>query len=115
MKDICINLRDTIQSTYCVDSLDGEKVYLMLKKILSDGQAAQLSFKGIELVIAAFLNVAVGQLFKDFESDYVHSHLSAQDLHNDYQTLWAKTMHHTPHYYHHREDMDQCISKIIEE
>ena len=115
MNEICINLRDTIQSTYCVDSVDGEKVYVLLKQTLGDGKMTQLSFEGIELVIAAFLNVAVGQLFKDFEPDYVRSHLSTQNLHQDYQSLWNKTIHHTPHYYHHRDEMDQCISKIIEE
>ena len=92
MNDVYINLRETINSNYCVDSADGEKVYLLLKQVLSDGKNAQLSFEGIELVIAAFLNVAVGQLFKDFESNYVHTHLSAQDLHSDYQTLWHKTI-----------------------
>ena len=115
MKEECINLHDTMQSNYCEDSADGEKVYSMLKEVVSDGNSARLSFEGIELVIAAFLNIAVGQLFKDFESDYVHSHLSPQDLHDDYQTLWMKTMHHTPHYYPHREEMDKCISNIIEE
>ena len=115
MKIVNINLKNTVQSNYCIDTTDGDRIYVILKKSLKDGDTVNLSFEGIELVIAAFLNVAVGQLFKDFEIDYINSHLSAEHLHNDFQHLWDKVIVHAPHYYANQEVMDQCISKIIEE
>lgn len=115
MDQVDINLRNTIQSTYCVDTNDGEVVYRLLKQALDDDKQARLSFEGVELVVAAFLNVAVGQLFHDFSAEYVDEHLCVYGLHPDYHSLWGKTIHHTPHYYKHREEIDRSISNIIEE
>ena len=79
METVQINIKNTLQSPYCVDSTDGEKIYHLIKSTLVNNQIALISFEGIELIVASFLNVAVGQLFKDYEPTYIHSHLQVQD------------------------------------
>ncbi len=115
METIKIGVKNAIKTIYCIDTADGEKIYLLLRNTLSEDKLVRLSFEGIELVIAAFLNTAVGQLFKDFDAPYVESHLSVEDLHEDFQHIWNKVIKRSPNYYTHQEAMDQCISNIIEE
>ncbi len=115
MTTIIIDVKSTLQSSYCIDAADGEKLYKQLKIALVDGNVIHLSFEGIELLIAAFLNVAIGKLFADFDNEYLQNHLVSKNIHPDFQHLWDKVIQRTPVYYCNKESMDHCISNIIEE
>lgn len=113
METVIIHLKDTLHTSYCIDAIDGETIHNILKTTLHEGKLTTLSFDGIELVIAAFLNTAISPLFKEFEADYLNSHLSVKDLHEDFYTLWNHTMHHTPLYLANKEMIDEHVSTII--
>lgn len=115
MKPITIKIKDIINTTYCVDASDGEKIFALLKKALGEKKSVVLSFDDIELVITAFLNAAVGKLFGNFDEQFILSHLSTDNLTEDFQPVWDKVIEGAPKYYANKETFDKNISEIIEE
>lgn len=75
-----INVINIIGSKYCVSTEDGEKVYELIKKEISEKRNIEISFLNTELVTASFLMPAVGELYKDFPEEVVAQYLSVKDL-----------------------------------
>lgn len=115
MGTVEIKLKDTLQKPFCVEAKDGEVIFQMVHDVLQKDKVSILSFDGIELVVAAFLNAAIGPLFCEYEKEYIESHVVAKDLHEDYNSLWNHTMHHAPIYYANKEVIDQHVSTIIDD
>lgn len=115
MDSVVIKISDIINTTYCVDASDGEKIYELLKKALDEKKKVVLSFDGIKLVITAFLNAAVGKLYGDFSQEFILSHVSNINMTEDFQIIWDKVTEGAPKYYANKEAFDRNISNIIEE
>jgi hypothetical protein len=58
-----LKIADIVGTGIWVASDDGQRVFDALAPALRTGDAVKLSFAGRELVITAFLNVAVGQIY----------------------------------------------------
>lgn len=112
---ILIHVRTVINSPFCIDAADGQKIYELLHKALSGKKHVTLSFKGIDLLITAFLNTAVGQLFKDFTEEQVHSYLSKTDLNAGFEPVWDKVVKGAPVYYAHQDKIENDIKEIMED
>lgn len=115
MESIVIKVKDIINTTYCVDASDGEKIFELTKKALDEDKKVVLSFDGIELVITAFLNTAIGKLYGIFDEERILSNLSNSDMTEDFQVIWDKVTDGAPKYYANKEAFDKNISKIVEE
>ncbi len=64
----------------CVSTDDGQRIYDTIAPLLRTGRPVALSFAGITTVIAAFLNVAIGQLYGEFSDAHIRTHISVSDL-----------------------------------
>lgn len=115
MEVIHIKLKETLRSPYCVDAKEGDKIYRLLKSAFEKQQYVVLSFEGIELVIAAFLNTAIGQLYCDYTSNFIDSHLSHENMDAAHHYIWEYVKMQAPLYHAHRDEVDGRIQKIIEE
>ncbi len=115
MEPLVIEVKEVIGSQFCVRATDGMKVYEQVQPALKRGNAVVLSFNGVELVIAAFLNHAVGKLYKEFPPEYVETLLSVKGLNNQFYMTWHKVHGLAPHYFAHEEVMRNHIANIIEE
>ena len=58
-----IRVSDIIGSPICVSTEDGQKLFDVICQAISDNVQLEVSFEGIELIISAFLNVAIGQIY----------------------------------------------------
>lgn len=66
---------------YCTEPEDGQKVYRLLAKALNHGfKKIKLSFLNVELLTPAFLNMAIGQLYKNFDKELLKNALSVEDI-----------------------------------
>lgn len=75
--EIELRIAELVGSGVCVASEDGEKVYEAIAEALRAGKRVQLSFAGVDDLTSAFLNTAVGQLYKgDFTDEFLRSHLA---------------------------------------
>ena len=79
-KPVTLIVKDVIGCNLCISSKDGDKLYEKIKEILNDGGRVRLSFKGIDIIIAAFLNGAIGRLFGIFDKKKIHESVRVRDI-----------------------------------
>lgn len=73
-----IIITEIIGDGICVASEDGKAVYNELHPSLNEGCPVILSFEGVEVMTAAFLNAAVGRLYKDHSAEEIDSCLRTE-------------------------------------
>ena len=74
---------DIVGSRLCLFSEDGQKVHDAILAELRNGRKVRLSFEGVEALTAAFLNVAVGQLYGELPRAEIKARLSVADASQD--------------------------------
>ena len=78
---------DVIGRKICVSSRDGDKLFQSLVPLLDDGKHVVLSFKGVTMIISAFLNNAIGKLYSKFKPDRIDSLLVVEGMSHNHQRL----------------------------
>ncbi len=63
-----IIIRDIIDKNIAFSDEDAEKVYQKILESINEKEKVELSFKGIDMLISRFLNVAIGRLYKNFDN-----------------------------------------------
>lgn len=89
MKELTVSIFETVGSSLCVASSDGQKVYERLAAALKEGCKTTLSFRNVSSLTTAFLNDAVGQLYGEFSEEHIRSLLRVQDIQSD-DLVWLK-------------------------
>ncbi len=77
---ITIQVLDLVGRPYCVSSKDGQSLFDKMVPLIENGKTVHLSFKGVDVIIGAFLNVAIGQLFSRFSEEKIVHQLSWSGL-----------------------------------
>jgi len=80
MENLTIALVNTVGDSACIEAEDGQKVFELIKKALSEGQMVTLSFLNVEMLGVPFLNSAIGQLYGDFSAELIKENLKIEDL-----------------------------------
>jgi len=84
---------------YALSSSSGQKLYEILFLSLRDGSSVEVDFDGVLAVASAFLNAAVGQLLKDFEAEFLKSHLDFKNLNAASETALEHVIRNAKRYY----------------
>lgn len=84
---ITLKIADIAGGGSCVASEDGDKVYDAIVAAMRAEKRVQLSFAGVEDLTSAFLNAAVGQLYKGDLSEHVIRSSLAQPIHASREDL----------------------------
>lgn len=115
MEDIVINIVNTIGDSYGVESEDGQKVYELIKKAMDKGHKVVLSFLNIEMLTTAFLNTAVGQLYKDYTEEQVRAHLQVADISESGKVALKRVVDTAKLFYKNPEALRKSIEDIIDD
>lgn len=75
-----LSMREIVGRGYAVEEAAGQRVFERIAEAFRNGQRVELSFANVELTIAAFLNVAIGQLYSEFTEDEIRARLSVTDI-----------------------------------
>ena len=75
-REITVRVFDIIGGPLCVSTCDGQRLYDEIAPLLRTGTPVVLSFERIEIVIAAFLDAAVGQLYGELPDESIRALLS---------------------------------------
>jgi hypothetical protein len=79
-QDVMLRVAAMIGDSIAVDTQDGERVFEQVRDCLKSGGNVTLSFEGVEFVIVAFLNVAIGKLYGDFSEEAVRENFRVEHL-----------------------------------
>ena len=80
MNTIFIKLNDYITCNKGVTPDEGEPIYNHIVESLKKGDNVILDFSNVEMMTTAFLNVVIGNLYKDYTSEQLKSMLSFENL-----------------------------------
>lgn len=109
-----INVVNTIGDVYGVEADDGQKVFDLIVKAFQENKKITLSFKNIEMLTTAFLNTAVGQLYRDFPEDYIREYLKAVDISDSGKVALKRVVETAKLYYKDPEALKRSIDEIAE-
>ena len=105
---VTLRIGEMIGSSYCVSSRDGERIYKQVAPLVESNTPVIISFEGVKLIIAAFLNVAVGQLYGKFDKDYIAKLISYQGLSDQDVDLVRRVMKNAEIYFSRRSAYDRA-------
>lgn len=110
-----ISIVNTVGDVYCVEAEDGQKVFNLIKKALDEKLNVTLSFLNVQMLTTAFLNTAVGQLYKDYTEDFVRSNVKVTDMSESGLISLKRVVDTAKLYYKDPEAMQRSINDILED
>jgi hypothetical protein len=63
-RDVVIEVSDVVRSSFCIGFRDGNNVFEKIRNQISQGKHVVVSFENVRSLSAAFLESAIGQLYK---------------------------------------------------
>lgn len=106
--EIHLRIFDIVGSPLFVSVEDGEKVYEKIRPLVKAGKKVVLSFDRVDIVISAFLNAAIGQLYGEFEDSKIKECISYQNMLPEDKTLLEQVIANAISYFNNKENYDQA-------
>lgn len=104
---------NVIGDVYGVEAGDGQKVFDLILKAFKDKKKITLSFKNIEMLTTAFLNTAVGQLYKDHSEGFIRDNLKVSDISESGKVALKRVVDTAKLYYKNPDALSKSIDEII--
>lgn len=113
MNTIFIKLNDHITCKKGVTPDEGEPIYNQIVTSLKEGDNVVLDFSDVEMMTTAFLNVVIGNLYKDYTSEQLKSMLSFENLTESIAFRIKKVTDNAKLFYSNEEKYNQDIEEAI--
>lgn len=88
-----INVTDVLESRIAVSPQKGTMILSKLSESIRDNEVVELDFEGVKDLTTAFLNVAIGDLYKEFSSEQLTNCLILKNI-NDLDSYLIKEVIH---------------------
>jgi len=75
METFELGVYNIVGNSFCIEADDGQKVFGHISSAIGAGKKVVLSFQNVEMLTSAFLNTAIGQLYRDFPEDRIREDL----------------------------------------
>ena len=105
---ITVQVFDIIGGPLCVSTSDGQRLHDKIAPLLEEGTPVVLSFERVDIIISAFLNAAVGQLYGELSEDRIRELLSVRDLADDDLDMLQHVVKNAKLYFSRPEDFDRA-------
>ena len=115
METSTINIVNTIGDVFAVEAEEGQKVYELIGKAFDRGHKVILSFLNVEMMTTAFLNTAVGQLYKDYREEVVKERLQVRDISESGKVSLKRVVDTAKLYYKDPDALKRSIDDILED
>ncbi len=112
---VVINIVNVVGDEYCVEAEEGEKVFKLIQRSLNEKKYVKVSFLNIKLLTTAFLNSAMGQLYRDFSEETIRQYLSVENLSDSFAVSLKRVVETAKLYYKDPEALRNSINEILGE
>ena len=82
MEKVKISIVNIIGDVHVFEAEEGEKVFNIIVKVLNEGKGVVISFLNVEFITTAFLNTAIGQLYKSYSEEFIKEYIEVEDISN---------------------------------
>lgn len=107
-RETTVQVSDVIGGPLCVSTSDGQRLYDKIAPLLAADTSVNLSFERVEIIIPAFLNAALGQLYGHLPEDRIRSLLSFRDLADDDWEMLELGVENAKMYFNTPNDFDRA-------
>lgn len=108
-----VSVFNIVGHPFCVDASDGEAVFAILLKALKQNQHIELSFQNVEMLTSAFLNTAIGQLYREFTPEQIRMLLRVTDITDEDKILLKRVIDTAKLYYQDPQWLEDSIKNIM--
>jgi hypothetical protein len=110
-----LTVRDIINSELAVSTEKGEMVFNAINEGLQKEEKIVLDFKGIDLMITAFLNAAIGKLYgnKKYSGEFLNEHIKLENIDSDDVYLFKDVIKRAKEYFEDKDGFDRNTNRII--
>ncbi|TAF33481.1 MAG: DUF4325 domain-containing protein [Cytophagales bacterium] len=115
MENITINIVNTIGDVFGIEAEDGQKVFELIIKAFNDKKKVTLTFQNIEMLTTAFLNTAVGQLYKEHSDEFIKANLKVSDISDSGKVALKRVVDTAKLFYKDPEALKRSIDEITED
>ncbi len=105
---ITVQVSNIIGGPLCVSTSDGQRLHDKIAPLLEQQTPVVLSFKRVDILIAAFLNAAIGQLYGELPEDRLDELLSFRDLATDDREMLTHVVENAKAYFRRPQDFDRA-------
>jgi hypothetical protein len=98
-----------------VSSDEGDKINDIINQLLKEYEVVELDFSDIKLLTTAFLNAAIGQLYKDYTSEKLSARLKLTNVTPDDAFRFKLVTNRAKEYFKNKQSFDESVNKIVNE
>lgn len=109
------NVYQIVGTEICVEADDGRKVYDIICEFLDQRRPVILSFLNVGMVTSAFLNTAIGLLYKDYSEEDIRKYLSVVDIDSADRGLLKRVVDTAKLFYADPDRMRNSLKEVLEE
>lgn len=109
-----IKISDYTATNLAVAADEGERIYHLIVDLFSDYQTIVLDFSDIALLTTAYLNGAIGQLYKNYSSQELGKRLKLENVSQDDLILFKKVTNRAKEFYNNEETFGQTVQSVID-
>ena len=108
MESIKLSVFNLVGGEFCTEPDDGQIVFETLSKALKQSKSVEVSFQNVEILTASFLNLAIGQLYKDFSEENIRALVKVVDIDEGNSALLRRVINTAKLYY---QDPDRILTR----
>ncbi|MCQ4035496.1 STAS-like domain-containing protein [Kaistella montana] len=112
---IHLKVIDVIGTDLAVSTENGNLVYEQIQRHLEKDESVNLDFEGISLIITAFLNAAIGSLFKDqkYSGDFLNSKVFLSNVDSNDVSLFRDVINRAKEYFANKDFFEKNNNESI--
>lgn len=112
-KTMTLSIFETVGSPLCVASEDGQRIHDRISAALQESSNVAVSFLNVSSLTAAFLNVAIGQLYGSFTENQIRSRLKVKDIQPDDLALLKRVVETAKQYFKDPKRFNKALQETL--
>jgi hypothetical protein len=110
---IIYRIYDEVGGDAAISVTDGDQIFQKIDKAFSNNIKVTLDFQNIELIITAFLNACLGQLYSKYSSEYLNENLKLENIKQEDKFLFNKAIKRAKEYFENPESFDNSVNEVL--
>lgn len=108
-----IKINDYITLNQGITSEEGFPVYEKIASALANGDEVTLDFADVTFLTTAFLNAAIGTLYKDYSSERLQESLHIQNISQETAARIKKVTTNAKEFYSDSEKFNKTVEEVM--
>lgn len=111
--EVILRINDYTTLNNGVSTEEGNKVNEYIKSALSRYDVVCLDFSGVEILTTAFLNGAIGSLYKNFTSEELSRRIKLENIQSDDRPRFKMVTDRAKVFYKDQESFNSAVENVL--